>query len=184
MKMKKRYIIAALAVLVILSGCGVYRRSYESFESQHSLPLPDDPVRAYCTITPRHVQKRILLIYWSDVYSPPYRFDFVVQSDTRPEQPAQLHALTLRLPGGNLVLHSKEDPPVAMRLQKKRYYDNFEATHSFPLQDKLEFQEDRKFKASVTWSFPGDARPRMLETDFVGRKESSRCSIWTVIQGI
>ncbi len=184
--MIKILILLALgfSALFLLCGCGVHVREYRSFESTSRPQWNPESIREYCTITPRHSQKKVLLFYWSDIYSEPYRLDFVIHSKLLEGSTIRVHEVVLLLPGETTVLHSKSSDPVEKVFPKKENHQYSEALFSFDLQDHLKFNKELEFETVISWSLAEDPEVRELKTKFKAVKSSDKSSIWSVLQGI
>jgi hypothetical protein len=169
----------------LLSGCGLYVRNYRSFEAdEKKLMRISDSTFSYLTITPHHSERRVLLLYWSDIYSEPYRLDFVVESDLPKDSAVRVHEVVLRLHGEEIILHSKTSDPIEKKFSRKEEYKAYETLFNFDLQDRLRFDEDVEFEAVVLWSLSDDTKIRELKTKFKAVKSSDKSSIWSAMQGI
>lgn len=180
-----KYLLSLLGIvcLFLVSGCGLYVREYASFEASQKPTWISSSKYVYCTITPKHSQKKVLLFYWSDVYSEPYRLDVVVESEKRDDSVVRIHEVFLHLNGKVCVLHPQESDPVEKNFSPKREYKAYETLFSFDLQDHVHFDEGAEFEAVVLWSV-SEEEVRELKTKFKAVKSSDKSSIWSVMQGI
>jgi hypothetical protein len=177
-------LVFGFSALFLLCGCGVYEREYSSFESTRRPSWNADSIREYCTITPNQFRKRILVFYWSDVYSEPYRLDFVVESNQQKDSAVRVHEVVLYLHGKAIVLHSKDSDPIEKKFSRKKEYQSYETLFDFDLEDYLQFAEDLEFETVVSWSLSDDSEVRELKTKFKAVKSSDKSSIWSAMQGI
>ncbi len=180
MKMKYLYLIALLS---LVSGCGVYTHTCQMYESQNHGFDRDADINAYSVFGTTTQSKRILIFYWSDFDSSPFKFYFNVLSKDSQPQPLLIHSIKITSKDG-IILDEQPSIPISIKLEKGECDHQYKAVLILKLGDKLVFREGMELESQVEWEIPGTRKRQILKTQFRGNETKDKCSIWTVMQGI
>lgn len=153
------------------------------YDSQNHVFDRDADINAYSVFGTTTQSKRILIFYWSDFDSSPFKFYFTVLSKTPQPQPLLIHSIKITSKDG-IIWDEQPSTPIPIKLEKGKYDHEYKAVLTLELGDKLVFREGMELESQVEWEIPGTRKRQILKTQFRGNETKDKCSIWTVMQGI
>ncbi len=180
MKIKYLYLFA---ILPLLSGCGVYSHTRQMYDSQNHVYDTTADINAYSVFGYTTESKRILIFYWSDFNSAPFRFIFNVHSEDQQPQPLLIHSVKITSKD-RVIWDERPLTPISIKLEKGEYDHQYKAVLTLELGDKFVFREGMELESQVEWEISGTKKKQILKTQFRGNETKNKCSIWRIMQGI
>ncbi len=174
--MKLKYLCWIL-LIPLLSGCGVSKTTRQFYTPTSQSVGDNINIRAVLQGTTQPTEsKRILLLYWSDLYSGPYELRFSVRVNEEPSGPLTIHSIKL-YSDASIVFES--DPEKSIQIPFSKRYPN--ADFSNNLGDRLHFKEWQELTLSVDWEIPGTCKRQWFVGKIMGMESKETCSILTAV---
>lgn len=174
--MKIKY-VWLITLVVLVSGCGKYTRTQQTYDSQKIDWNLNADICARSFFSATKNSHRVNIFSKADFSSAPYRFKFWLHSRKARQHPLLIHSVKITA-GDLVILEERHSPPITIAIEKgcSTYYN---ALFSRELGNKLPFKEGLKLESQVEWEIPGTRGRQILTTRFTGIETKTQCPIWS-----